>query len=71
MPDMDDRTARLECLKLAVAVAPRAVDNPVDEVEKIALRLYNHISAVPQADSQPAGLTARVDKQQSGPTRKR
>jgi hypothetical protein len=68
---MDDRTARLECLKLAVAIFPRSAVDPAKAVEEIASTFYNHINAVTQADSQPVGLTARADKQQSGPARKR
>jgi hypothetical protein len=67
---MDDRTARLECVKLAVAIAPRAVDSPVDTVVEIASQLYNHISAAPPADLPAVGLTARADKPK-GPAVKR
>jgi hypothetical protein len=67
---MDDREARLECLKLAVTIMPRAVESPVDTVVEIASQLYNHISEGPQAASAVGGLTARADKPK-GPAVKR
>jgi hypothetical protein len=69
---MDDREAKLECLKLAVVVAPLGhVDGKrrVEAVEEIASAFYNHISSG-SARTAP-GLTARADKQESGPAKKR
>jgi hypothetical protein len=69
---MDDRTARLECLKLAVAVTPLSYydgDARAKAVENIASSFYNHISS--GSASTAPGLTARADKQESGPAKKR
>jgi hypothetical protein len=69
---MDDRTARLECLRLAVAIAPLGHvdgDARAKAVENIASSFYNHISS--GSASTAPGLTARADKQESGPAKKR
>lgn len=66
---MDAQELKLECVKLAVSMAPRTADSPEKRVVEIASAFYNHITEAPA----PAGssLTAQVDKHVSGPTKKR
>lgn len=67
---MDDREAKLECLKLAVAVFPRGVDDPADAVAKIASRFYNHITEEDLPSGTSKSLTAQVDKRaKASPTK--
>lgn len=53
---------KLECLKQAVIVTGRRVENDVDAIVEISTQFYNHIAESSDLDTKGSGLTARVDK---------